>query len=149
MWLWILVIILILLLLFFFLPKPNRNLTPGFLNDVDSFLAKLIENNHDDSFLIIEIAENKDFVQFKYSQNEGLLIDFPLVSESQKKYKHRILRFCENNQMTYEYNDKEEDGAVDIIQLGDKDQLIELVKSILMDIFEVDDKKELLFELEL
>ncbi|TGL59918.1 hypothetical protein [Leptospira jelokensis] len=153
MWLWIILIVVIVLILIYFTfgfyLQTSIPLVEGSLVDVDENLTKLIAKNDYDSFLVIQISHDDEFVQFKYSEEDGLLIDFPLVTDNQKAKTNQILSFCKREALEYEFLNDEEDQQIDIFPKGNQDQLVQIVKSILTEIFGVSEGTKVYFQLQL
>ncbi|TGK89977.1 hypothetical protein EHQ23_02350 [Leptospira bourretii] len=141
----ILITIISAILFYFFRNKRNNEkLVIGNLSNFDEFISKLIDSKSNDSFLIISIKDTDKFIQFKYYVEEGLEIDFPLVTNEQKQKRNLLINYCKRNKLYFKIN-KSSDGQhefLDIYLKAEKKELMDTVKKIYIDIYNVNPSTE-------
>jgi hypothetical protein len=133
-----LISILILYLLF---KKPKEKPILGNLDDFDKMINSLIESHNPEAFLIIQISNSINFIQFKYYEEEGLEIDFPLVTNHQIENKDRIIKYCDDKRLNYKITKGSDKTSefIDIYVKSDKEEQIKFVKQIFKDIYQVNE----------
>ncbi|XDD52964.1 hypothetical protein AB3N62_10770 [Leptospira sp. WS4.C2] len=144
----ILIIIISTILLYFFRNKENNDKPIiGNLSNFDEFISKLIDSESNDSFLIISIKDTDKFIQFKYYVEEGLEIDFPLVTNEQIQKRNLLINYCKRNKLYFKINKSsdEQHEFLDIYLKAEKKELTDTVKKIYIDIYNVNPSTEFEF----
>lgn len=122
-------------------PQTGR-LGHGFLGSVPDYYRKL-HNGVLQEFLCVIIGDTEMFIQFAKYDN-GILLDFPLVTKEQVQLKDRMTLFFAEAGITL----LEDDSGVDSLQ-ADMPELTEsllLIERLLRDVFQVTDFTTLSFE---
>lgn len=145
-------VLLIASLMVFFKPSRGKGAAPyklkteGTLWDLPKIMNGFIGANNDDAFLIIELKNSADFVQFKYYENRLLEIDYPQATERQKSLKKPVLAVLEKLDCEIKENSGT-DGTVFIDGLLETDSrgAATAASTFLKDVFAVKEDTELKF----
>ncbi len=132
-----LITLLSILILYLLFKNPEQKPILGNLRDFDKMINNLIESKNQESFLIIQISNSTNFIQFKYYEEDGLEIDFPLVTNEQKENKDRIIKYCDDKRLNYKINKGSDEISefIDIYVKSDTEAQIKIVKQIFKDIY--------------
>ena len=147
------VIIAIIILGVFLLMRSKQNQEipkiQGSLKDIEENLSKLMVSNNDHAFLIVEVFGTEDFIQFS-RDHKGVQLDFPLVTDRQKKMEEKIRQSAKNQNIAIIEN-KGSDGSrfLDIDIDGSPSEIAEISKGLLKNIYGVNESTTLMFQLEI
>jgi hypothetical protein len=119
----------------------------GTMKDIENKINLLMNSSNERSFLVIEISGTGDFIQFSGDKN-GVQIDFPLLTENQKRMESKFRGIAKDQSLTVIEN-RGTDGNkfLDIDLNGAPADISKKIKSFLEKLFEVDENTELKFEL--
>jgi hypothetical protein len=119
----------------------------GSLKDIENKINLLMNGNNEQSFLVIEISGTGDFIQFT-GDKKGVQLDFPLLTENQKRMESKIRSIAKDQSLTVVEN-KGTDGNkfLDIDLNGTPAAVSKKIKSFLEKLFDVNDNTKLKFEL--
>ncbi len=121
----------------------------GKLEDIEENIKKLMAGNNAHGFLVIEVVETEDFIQFS-GNDKGVQLDFPLVTKRQKELEIQF-RECAKELNLQVIENKGTDGAIflDIDLNGSPIEIAKAVKGMMTKIFGVGQNSALQFQLDI
>jgi hypothetical protein len=137
-------IVIILFAISQFLKKSKK--VQGTMSNILSYIDKLIKSTKNDSFLIIIIKDTNDFIQFTKTDN-GVKLDFPLVTQSHKDLENQFRDICSKYSLNI-IESKGTDGTrfLDVNIQGSSYDITKINQSILTDLFKINSTTALLFD---
>jgi hypothetical protein len=118
----------------------------GTSQDIHMHLQKLIRATDPAAFLIIEVSETGDFLQF--SEHDGVVqMDFPLITTRQKQREETLATVCSQMGLTLEKT-KGSDGSefMDYNLTGDASSISSTVQKVFQQVFDVSGDQALVFK---
>ena len=125
----------------------ERKMLIGTIDNIDGNIEKLMNSSLDDSFLVIQSKDNEDFIQLT-GGIKGVQLDFPLITEKQKKSESTFRNTCKELNLNIIEN-KGSDGTVflDVDINGTTSEVANVIKKFAIKFLNVNSKTNLQFDL--
>ncbi len=116
--------------------QPSLPSVSIYFNEMPKFFKALKNANQFESFLILSLADTEKYIQFKYVE-EKYEIDFPIVTDKQKKDEKRIRTVCKSIGLVPVVNKSSDpaDYFLDIYLDTDENSISETVKKLFQQIY--------------
>ena len=143
----IIALVLILFFAFNFMRKSQDATTVvGNIDSIEDMINSLMNSSNEYSFLIIQINETEDFIQFTGGPG-GVQLDFPLITERQKSLESDFRRVSiDLNLKVIENKGAEGDRFLDIELNGNPFEITEIIKKFIRNLFNVNSGSKLVFQ---
>lgn len=119
---------------------------PRSMDKLEFAVSGLLASAADDAFLVVTIAGSSDFVQMS-GYRGSVELDFPQITDRQKQLRPKIEAVCRDLGLTPRVT-RGSDGSefLDYDLPSDAGAIADIVRRILLDVFEVSEASQLGFE---
>jgi len=150
---WILGIFVFAIIMLLFILRAGKGPARS-LEDLHKPIDELLKRGFDGGFLLINISYSKKFIQLrKYinsNNNFGIELVFPKAKWSLKFF-DKIKSFCRDNNIHYLIRKEKAKHTLDFLYVdfgNDSKRAYDIVKRILLDVFEIKETTKLFLRLE-
>ena len=119
----------------------------GKLEDIENHINKLMGTNNDRAFLIVEVSNSDDFIQFS-GDDKRVQLDFPLVTDRQKDLEKKFRQVAKKRDLEV-FDNKGSDGTrfLDIDINGSPSEVAKVIVGVMKEVFGVEKNTGIEFQL--
>ena len=142
----VIIAVVVVLILWMMKSKPTSITNQGTLSDIPRYIGALLESDIPGAFLIITHESSGDFLQFTARENT-IQMDFPLITEQQKKKSNKLKVVCSELGLKLEENTGS-DGSkfCDWNLRATPEEMSRIITSVFIQTFESKEEDHLIFQ---
>jgi len=140
------ILVVIFLVMSYFSTSKKSHYKNGTTIDIEKHISGLLDSSNKQAFLIIKILGTNRFTQL-IKKNNGLQLDFPLVTDEQKNSKNEIKKIAHEMKLKLTSNIRNKGTEfLDIYLEGGSGQIANTIEQIMTQLFEIDNNTHLEFQ---